>query len=308
MMNKEGMAASMMLELEKTKQTDSAEKEAWPDIHKMRPRELTDFLRGLEKEELQTFLETALEEPETIALLSYWQKWFGKKIGNAIDLLVTEKRAMYDGESASNDTESLPLDLEKRFSNTELQLVTDNLVVIQLSQGCSFGCPFCGFDAVKGASEHIKYTELANLFKKYGHQINTQKPFLYWASDPSDYTDTDTKTGETFTYQDVHDLAICYANYTPHITSRKTGDEDWLGFLSTKADKPRVSVNNLPETDFQNLKDNTVGKNVDITSTRQAHLGNIGVSFKGDPNDHNLTREGYTGTGCRTGVLMTPRG
>lgn len=178
------------------------------------PRDMTDLLESLSRKQLESLLEKIVEHPALIAHISYWEKWLQTEQRRLVDELVVEKKRIYEPEKA--DEGSLPLHLEERFTPDELSLIFSAIGAIQLTFGCSKGCPFCAFDALPGIREHIPYTQLANLFQQYGKNLKNSKPFLYWASEPIDYA---SEVGlENKTYQDVHQLAVEYAGYVPHVT------------------------------------------------------------------------------------------
>lgn len=190
--------------------------------------------------------------------------------------------------------------LEKRFTSPELNLILSNLEAIQLTFGCSNGCPFCGVDAVPGVREHIPYSSLVNLFKKYGQFLKQCRPTLYYASEPSDYF---SKAGvEDKTYEDVHQLAEYYADYGPAISSKKTSDKKWLEFLGVK-EKAQVSVFSLSERKIKKLK-KKLSKKVRLVGQGKSHRPGIGVSG----SEKNNYRTNEVGIGCEHGVLLTPRG
>ncbi len=64
----------------------------------------------------------------------------------------------------------------------------NNVAAIQLTEGCSTGCPDCGLEAKKGVKEFIPYEFLQKMGSKYGKQLNNNL-ILYYASDPFDYQD-----------------------------------------------------------------------------------------------------------------------
>ena len=271
-------------------------------ILEMSPRELADLFSDLdEKGQLQSFLEQSAENPSLVAQFSYWEKWLEKDQRKLVDEAVAKKREVYEGEE---DKESLPLHLEKRFTPEELPLIFSSTGSIQLCFGCSKGCPFCALDAVPGVREHIPYSQLANLFQKYGKDLNKSQPFLYWASEPSDYA---SKMGlEDKTYQDVHQLAVEYAGYNPSITSKETKDKEWLDFLGVQKDAgaamPRVSVFGQSPERVAKIKEK-YGEKISTVGDRGSHKQGIGVSI-----EQEKSRIFEQGIGCVNGILLTPRG
>ncbi len=262
------------------------------------PKQLAEYITQIDEDgELAEFLDTALEDPELVAFLSYWEKWLEKDRQRLVDDIIKEKKEAYPENS-----ESLPLELEKRFSPRELQLIFSNVGAIQLTFGCSKGCPFCGLDAIKDAREHIPYSQLANLFTQYGKQIGLTKPFLYWASEPFDYESWD--NSQKRTYQDIHELATEFASYDPGVTTRETKEPDWMQFLdnSKKGGERRISTYGLNPKTVEKIKDNTAQNVIITVGDGEKHQKGIGISF--DESNTELTK----GTGCIDGILITPRG
>ena len=274
------------------------------EILEMNPRQLADFFAEMQKkEELEEFLEKAAKNDSLVAQFSYWEKWLKKGSRILVDEIVAEKRKIYDGKE---DNKSLPLHLEKKFTHEELELIFSSTKAIQLTFGCSKGCPFCGFDAVKGVREHIPYSQLANLFQKYGKELNKNKPMLYFASEPSDYTSTEGL--EDKTYKDIHQLAIEFAGYYPVITTKNTNDEQWLESLNVQAMGTRAGVSvygmameNIAEIEQKHRK------NLVMLGAGIEHLKGIGLSFNQEEENKNTSFKAGIFLNS-DGVLITPRG
>jgi len=267
-----------------------------------------------------SFLESLLEDEAMVAQLSYWEKWLTQDQRQLVESIIEAKKEAYPGKS-----ESLPLNLEKKFTDEELRLIFSNIVTIQLTFGCSKGCPFCGVDAVKGVREHIPYAQLANMFKKYGNELRKGQPFLYWASEPSDYA---SREGiEDRTYEDVHQLAMQYAQYDPDITSFNIFDQKWIDFMATSRerfqgrgperrlstyglkDETRNRVRGMVEESFEKAIKHRNPESphinlVERTPGELVHLEGMGTSFKTTNETSGLT----AGITCVDGVLLTPRG
>ena len=271
------------------------------EILAMAPEELRNYFRQLYKNgNLEDFLQQAVEDDSLVAQFSYWEKWFTESQRKLVDSIIEKKREIYDGETKANDHEALPLHLEKKFTPEELKLICQNLCAIQLTFGCSKGCPFCGLDAVKGVREHIKYSDLENLFKIYGDNIAEQRPIFYYASETSDYHD---QVGlEDKTYQDVHELASKYLHYSPHITS-KENSLPWMEFLKQESKQHRMSLYGLSEEEINTIKTIAEDKVEFVGEKSTKHIKGIGVSI--------LSSEdmiGGGGIGCFDGITLTPRG
>lgn len=304
------------------------ERKALPveEILNLSPKEMANYLNSLEEQgTLEEFLEQAVEDKSLLAQFSYWEKWLEKDQQKLLESIIERKREIYPPES-----ESLPLELEKDFSEEDLRLIFANMKAVQLTYGCSKGCSFCGFDAVKGAREHIPYSQLVNMFKKYGHQLSKGHPFLYWASEPSDYA---SKEGlEDKTYQDVHQLAIKYGGYEPSITSFNFSQE-WMDFMASKTSNypvgdRRLSVYGMKEegvkriklrvveSEDSNLKKGAGFQNIKVTggypSTQKPgdtftlkHVKGMGKSFEEQEAIDDIPKSGIA---CVDGTLLTPRG
>lgn len=265
-------------------------------ILEMSPQELVDYFTKLEKQnKLENFLESAAENDSLVAMFSYWEKWLIKDHRVLVDKMVEEKKKMYPENS-----ESLPLNLEQKFTPEELELIFKNLGAIQLTFGCSKACPFCGVDAVPGARESIPYSQLANLFQQHGKELVKNKPLLYWASEPSDYA---SKEGlDDKTYQDVQQLAVEYANYEPFISSREITDDKWLKYLQSVNRANRISVYGFSDKKVEELKRRIEGK-IQMGGEKESHTKGIGFSILEDKSQ--IGESGIVGTCC---VLLTPRG
>lgn len=269
------------------------------------PRELADYFSQLYKaNKLEVFLEKASDDPALRAQFGYWEKWFGTTQRELVDSIVAKKQEIY-GEKSSD----LPLALNERFSGEELEIVISNIRAIQLTYGCSKRCAFCAIDAVPGVKDHIPYSQLANLFKKHGKLMKDSEPFLYWASDPSDYT---SKEGlEDRTYEDVHQLALEYAGYDPHITSKETDDPRWIEFMKaagTGKGGRRISAYGATKEKYKELGEKMRGGRdyVDVLGLETEHIKGIGVSQNkfGTVSPDELVK----GIGCKEGLVLTPRG
>lgn len=260
-------------------------------VLEMSPKELVDYFTHLEESGgLEAYLQRASKDDALVAMFSYWEKWLTNDQRAMVDDIVRQKKELYPGNS-----ESLPLELEKRFTGDELEIIFSNLLAIQLTFGCSKGCPFCGFDAVPGVREHIPYSQLANMFQRFGKEIGESKPLLYYASEPTDYLDEDN------TYMDVHQLAVEYAKYKPHVTSKNT-DTEWVDFLSKKVNKPRISLFGVPEESILNLESLSAITGIKLEGRQKKHFEGLGVSRQKTEAPFSV------GIGCGSGILITPRG
>lgn len=270
------------------------------ELLKMNPGELMNYFTALDDNAIEEELEKFLEKNKNIAFLSYWEKYLSKEKQVLVDKIILKKTDVY---GKSNE---LPLGLEKRFSEEEIKKIILKMKAIQLTYGCSKGCVFCGFDAVHGVRDFIPYSQLLNLFKKYGHELGDASPFLYWASEPNDYAH---KLGlKDKTYADVDQLAQRYSKYSPHVTSKDYSIE-WLEYLKNKPNnRDRISAYGMSAKNINKIR-RTAGEDINIVGNDQKQYSDIGKNFYSLSNDEKeKALISSRGIGCINGFLLTPRG
>ena len=85
-----------------------------------------------------------------------------------------------------------------RFTQEQRKLVYENLFAIELTEGCSIGCDFCGFEATRGVGNAIPFSVLEQISQEIPevtdritnpsmHFRPTNILHLYDATDPLDY-------------------------------------------------------------------------------------------------------------------------
>jgi len=110
-----------------------------------------------------------------------------------------------------------------RFSSDQKGIIMENLGAFQLTEGCSLGCSFCGFEAAKKVRDYVRFEAINDLVSNYGDQLGKSRPFLYYGSDPFDYD------FEGHNYLDVHRLVESLAGYSPFVsTSVPKGKEEFI--------------------------------------------------------------------------------
>ena len=269
---------------------ESLEKE----ILRMSPPELVSFLAEQEqKGQLNAFLLEASQNDALVAEFSYVEKLLKTEIGRLLDQIIKEKKEQY------GQTENLPLKLDKKYSPEELKIMLPRLKAIQLTFGCSKGCPLCGFDAVPGVRDQFDYSAIANLLQQYSDQLKIARPFFYWASETSDHPE----------YQNIHELAESRLGYSPNITTREVNDPAWLEFLGNNKSQTRISLYELNAEKGDQIETTikTFNKQIEILGKNEHHRPGIGKSFK--PESSSSEKKIYkAGIGCINGLLLSPRG
>jgi hypothetical protein len=99
------------------------------------------------------------------------------------------------------------------FDERQLRLIMANTGSIQLTDGCSIGCPFCGFESKKGVRDYIPFKLLERLVKSHSKELAKARPFLYYASDPFDYD------FDRHSYVDVHKMFEDACDYSPCVST-----------------------------------------------------------------------------------------
>lgn len=91
------------------------------------------------------------------------------------------------------------------FSQETLELISQNLRAIQLSEGCSVKCPNCNFMALPNVRKQFSWKAVEELINLFGKHFQVNQPMLYHASDPLDFEARNPDKGvqQTKTYHDV---------------------------------------------------------------------------------------------------------
>lgn len=109
------------------------------------------------------------------------------------------------------------------FDEHQRRLIMANTGSIQLTDGCSIGCTFCGFESKKGVRDYIPFKFIEGLVKKYKTELSKSHPFLYYASDPFDYD------FDGHNYIDIHNLFEKACDYSPFVsTAVPRGKEEFV--------------------------------------------------------------------------------
>ena len=123
-----------------------------------------------------------------------------------------------------------------QFSEDQIGLMMGNIGAIQLTEGCSIGCYFCGFEAKKGLRDYIPFGLIEKLVERYSAELGESKPMLYYASDPFDYD------FDGHDYVEVSQLVERKCDYKPWIsTTVPHGKEDLVIRLLQERDEEKIN-------------------------------------------------------------------
>jgi len=211
--------------------------------------------------------------------------------------------------------------LEKKlseFSHEQRELITSNVGAIQLTEGCSIGCPDCGFGAQRGVNDYIPFDVLTRIVKNYKEGLKSTEPYFYQASDPFDYNFDGKK------YKDVHNLFEKVCGFSAGTsTSVPKGKENEVLEFARSGNYLGISCSYMNRKRLQPYVTKFEGKkNVEVAifdENKADKIKEMEKRFERDifanyiyPNRRNFNpKKGdldEIGIGCFNGVLMTPKG
>lgn len=86
------------------------------------------------------------------------------------------------------------MEILEPFSPEERVIIAKNLGAIQMTDGCTVGCPWCGVEAKRGISRAFSFEAYKRFINEFGKYVPNRKgvPFgFYEASDPFDWVSED---------------------------------------------------------------------------------------------------------------------
>ena len=161
-------------------------------------------------------------------------KLFKAENAEAEEKLKAVKEGIYENLESKTEPECL-----KGFTEEQKKTIITETDSIELTLGCSLGCPFCGFNAKIKVRDKIPFSDLVYLIRHYGTDLDFDKKpefFLYWASDPFDYEDDDKN------YLDAVELFDFYVGRPFTSTAYPEGKKELLKEMIEKGYMGRVSV------------------------------------------------------------------
>lgn len=226
-------------------------------------------------------------------------------------------------ERQNQQTVSLE-DILSPFSDGEKRLLSANLAAVQLNDGCTVGCAWCGLEANRRVTKAFDLDSLRQFSGKYGREI--KRGALYFASDPFDWTD-----GE-YTFTDVHSIWSRNAGYFPYVATAVPEGAEFsvIRFMETAFLLEELNRHN--DSEFPSLARSIRLSRTDRNSARIEHVFSIlrarGVSedfirkvfvlnldaqtienvghFIKHPDRDAMSAKDSTGIMCMDGVVISP--
>ena len=193
-----------------------------------------------------------------------------------------------------------------------------NLVVVQLTTGCSVACPSCNFNALLAPRRHLSWDAVTEIIDRWGDSILRNSGFLYWASDPLDWQGSNGKT-----YLDILNYFEAKHGESPHTTTAiPKGKEEIAAEIWRSRHCIRISPSNA---NVSRLEKKGIVFREDKYEIKIDLFGNPGnseshvITTRGENVDYNKNlaykvglnydNRGYhQSIACREGTIITPDG
>jgi len=195
-----------------------------------------------------------------------------------------------------------------QFNNELIGVLFENTYAFQLTDKCSIGCLWCGFDAEilkkNDQMNFITYDEMYWIFKNYSKVLAKSKPMLHWASEPFDHPE----------YERIYELAEYFSGYSPNIiTAFPKGKEKRIKQFLNKKKCGRISLiykesgrisnfERLKETGIINEKKEPMILGINIEERVSTRLFKAGRNIKRGSSFFNESLS------CYNGILIDPHG
>jgi len=232
-------------------------------------------------------------------------------------------------EFDTNNAETVDINqILSQFSENEQKILFENMVGVQLTEGCNGACPFCLFGSKKGVDAKFSFKSLKTFFTENTELISGHPFVLYWDSDPFDYKD-----GEN-SFVDVYKLYHQADPHNDHFISTaipRGGEDNFITFMTYLAIEQKKSTKDLiapvrisiTEQNIQRVEatmmrliyrlrqmnfadseiHSLITNNIEIVNRFDDFLLPIGNSI----NQADEIKDTYS-TACRDGVILSPRG
>lgn len=138
--------------------------------------------------------------------------WMGPKITPETAPLLSKLAGLIDRIYATHTSDAVPSRFSE-FSCDQLKVLLTNTWAMDFTKGCSVRCPFCCYNAQRGVTDHIPFSEIIYLMRNFDSPRNPyiRGPIkeniplnLFNASEPLDYQDG------VFTIEDIYALIFFY--------------------------------------------------------------------------------------------------
>ena len=157
----------------------------------LNPRQkLEGFLPGLRRQD-RLFVEAIVSDPNVSPKLS-------KDIVSLLEMDAEGRKSKQEERLAAEQVNMM--DIIEPFNEKERIIIARNLPQIEMTLGCTGGCPWCAADAPRHVTKAFTFDSFKEFMGKYGKYLPRQ-PYsaLYEATDPFDWMSPDGK----FSYTDL---------------------------------------------------------------------------------------------------------
>src|SRR3989344_9369611 len=222
-------------------------------------------------------------------------------------------------ERGSQLTVSLD-DVLAPFSEDERVILTQNLGSVQLTDGCTVGCAWCGLNALRQTTRAFSLESVNNLANKSGRG----NPFgsLYWESDPFDWVEGG------YSYLDLHSTWSLQTGAPPFVSTAVPPGSEFSILRFIEATDEAIKLLDTPDiiSHAQRFRFSRTDKNTDrlehmlrilrhrrvseefmknmlISELDSDHIQNIGYFIKHPDRDEIRDNPGIT---CQDAVVISP--
>lgn len=248
-----------------------------------------------------------------------------KKLVSSVEALLEVASSAQGRRKITERHSQSQVDLEevlKPYSGREQALLVENLGSLQLTEGCTVGCSFCGISALRSVGNAFSMASLDTFLTKNKSDVNTRSP-LYYASDPFDWVDGN------LSYMDIESLWSMRTKKIPYTsTAVPLGAEfsilQYLEYMYTLKDDLQDlggSINSIFRISRYRRNSDRVDHMFEVLRQRGVDDGFLKDIEVNDLNDDDVVKSGYlikhpqrdvikdsVGIACFDGVVVSPQG
>jgi hypothetical protein len=113
--------------------------------------------------------------------------------------------------------------------------------IVQLTTGCTVGCPDCNFNASKNIRSKLSWDAINEIVDRFGDSLRENDVIMYYASDPLDWEDIQGRD-----YFDVQEMIFEKTGFLPEVTTAvPKGKEELARKLWRSKARVRISLSGV---------------------------------------------------------------